>query len=195
MERHCIRKCDQRSVSHLRLTLLHLLPCCLPAVCSWPSFSPSCVCLLLVSLVLQLITQSQVAIHYLLTFAHENYGRITSLDNIKHHLQFPDSHTDPPLANSSSLRATTSSPPSTGVIPTDPSSSSPSLPTDTRANATFVFLCRNKDLNGVVTSVQQMEDRFNRKFGYPWVFLNDEPFTDEFKRYAAYACSTAGCGG
>ncbi|TFL07640.1 glycosyltransferase family 15 protein [Pterulicium gracile] len=27
-----------------------------------------------------------------------------------------------------------------------------------------------------------MEDRFNRKFGYPWVFLNDEPFTDEFKR-------------
>jgi len=26
-----------------------------------------------------------------------------------------------------------------------------------------------------------MEDRFNRKYGYPWVLLNEEPFTDEFK--------------
>ena len=28
-----------------------------------------------------------------------------------------------------------------------------------------------------------MEDRFNKKFQYPWVFLNEEPFSDEFKRY------------
>ncbi|KAI0054088.1 glycosyltransferase family 15 protein [Auriscalpium vulgare] len=32
-----------------------------------------------------------------------------------------------------------------------------------------------------MASVQQMEDRFNRRHGYPWVFLNDEPFTDTFK--------------
>ena len=50
-----------------------------------------------------------------------------------------------------------------------------------RANATFVFLCRNNDINGVVSSIQQMEDRFNRKHGYPWVLLNEEPFTEEFK--------------
>ncbi|KAF9533005.1 nucleotide-diphospho-sugar transferase [Crepidotus variabilis] len=50
-----------------------------------------------------------------------------------------------------------------------------------RANATFVFLCRNSDLAGVVSSIQQMEDRFNRKHGYPWVLLNEEPFTEEFK--------------
>ena len=50
-----------------------------------------------------------------------------------------------------------------------------------RANATFVFLCRNDDINGVASSIQQMEDRFNRKHGYPWVLLNEEPFTEEFK--------------
>jgi len=51
-----------------------------------------------------------------------------------------------------------------------------------RANATFVFLCRNSDIPGVVSSIQQMEDRFNRKHQYPWVLLNDEPFTDDFKK-------------
>ncbi|KZT25923.1 glycosyltransferase family 15 protein [Neolentinus lepideus HHB14362 ss-1] len=54
-------------------------------------------------------------------------------------------------------------------------------PKETRANATLVFLCRNDDLSGVVSTIQQVEDRFNRKFGYPWVLLNDEPFTDYFK--------------
>lgn len=48
-------------------------------------------------------------------------------------------------------------------------------------NASFVVLCRNSDLGGALWSVQQMEDRFNRRFGYPWVFLNDEPFTKEFQ--------------
>lgn len=51
-----------------------------------------------------------------------------------------------------------------------------------RANATFVFLCRNDDLSGVVTSIQQMEDRFNGRYKYPWVLLNEEPFTENFKR-------------
>ncbi|KAI0306562.1 glycolipid 2-alpha-mannosyltransferase-domain-containing protein [Multifurca ochricompacta] len=48
-------------------------------------------------------------------------------------------------------------------------------------NATFVVLCRNSELAGILRSVQQMEDRFNRRYGYPWVFLNDEPFTQEFQ--------------
>jgi alpha 1,2-mannosyltransferase len=52
-----------------------------------------------------------------------------------------------------------------------------------RANATLVMLARNTDLNGVISSVEQLEARFNRKFNYPWVFLNDEPFTTDFKRY------------
>jgi alpha 1,2-mannosyltransferase len=52
---------------------------------------------------------------------------------------------------------------------------------DRRANATIVMLARNSDLQGVVKSVKQMEDRFNKRFRYPYVFLNEEPFTDQFK--------------
>jgi len=29
--------------------------------------------------------------------------------------------------------------------------------------------------------MKQMEDRFNRKYGYPYVFLNEEEFSPEFK--------------
>ena len=28
--------------------------------------------------------------------------------------------------------------------------------------------------------MRSLEDRFNRDYKYPWVFLNDEPFTEEF---------------
>ncbi|KAI0054087.1 glycosyltransferase family 15 protein [Auriscalpium vulgare] len=55
----------------------------------------------------------------------------------------------------------------------------PSSRTD-RANATFLVICQNEDLSKVLRSVQQMEDRFNERFGYPWAFLNDEPFTEDF---------------
>ncbi|TFK76428.1 glycosyl transferase [Pluteus cervinus] len=51
-----------------------------------------------------------------------------------------------------------------------------------RANATFVFLCKNDELGKVLTSIQQMEDRFNKKYQYPWVLLNDKPFTKQFKK-------------
>lgn len=59
---------------------------------------------------------------------------------------------------------------------------SPSAPAAyERANATFVTLAQNKDLYSLVDSVKAMEDRFNRKYHYDWVFLNDEEFNDEFK--------------
>lgn len=51
-----------------------------------------------------------------------------------------------------------------------------------RENATFVMLARNVDVEGAVDAVRKLEDRFNRNFNYPWVFLNDEPFSDDFKR-------------
>lgn len=58
----------------------------------------------------------------------------------------------------------------------------PIAPVVRRANATLVMLARNKELEEVVFSMKQLEDRFNKKFNYPWVFLNDEPFTEEFKK-------------
>lgn len=57
-----------------------------------------------------------------------------------------------------------------------------------RANATFVILARNSDLEGTVRSVREIEDRFNRRFRYPYVFLNEEEFSDEFIKCVS-ACS------
>lgn len=44
------------------------------------------------------------------------------------------------------------------------------------------MLARNSDLKGVIQSMREVEDRFNSKFNYPWVLLNEEPFTPEFKK-------------
>lgn len=52
-----------------------------------------------------------------------------------------------------------------------------------RVNATFVILVRNNELKDIVDSIKQMEDRFNRQYHYPYVFLNDVPFNEEFKRH------------
>ncbi|KAF7303926.1 Glycosyltransferase family 15 protein [Mycena indigotica] len=54
--------------------------------------------------------------------------------------------------------------------------------TTRRANAVIVMLARNSDIDGAESSIVQFETTFNRKFGYPYVFLNDVPFTEEFKR-------------
>jgi alpha 1,2-mannosyltransferase len=49
-------------------------------------------------------------------------------------------------------------------------------------NATFVTLARNSDVWNIAKSIRQVEDRFNRKYGYDWVFLNEKPFDATFKR-------------
>ncbi|PNY27158.1 Alpha-1,2 mannosyltransferase KTR1 [Tolypocladium capitatum] len=51
-----------------------------------------------------------------------------------------------------------------------------------RMNATFVSLARNSDVWDMARSIRQVEDRFNRRYNYEWVFLNDEPFDDTFKK-------------
>lgn len=53
---------------------------------------------------------------------------------------------------------------------------------DELEKAAFVTLVRNSDLYELIPSIKNVEDRFNRKYGYDWVFLNDEPFTEEFKQ-------------
>lgn len=51
-----------------------------------------------------------------------------------------------------------------------------------RAKAGFIVLVRNAELLGMRESMRDVEEKFNRKYGYPWIFLNNEPFTEEFKR-------------
>lgn len=55
---------------------------------------------------------------------------------------------------------------------------------DTRApreNAAIIMLARNEDIESALTSLQSLEDHFNRWFHYPVVFMNNEPFTADFK--------------
>ncbi|SCV70130.1 BQ2448_1524 [Microbotryum intermedium] len=62
-----------------------------------------------------------------------------------------------------------------------------------KARAAFVILARNSDLWQIVGSIRQIEgrlkDRFNKKYHYPYVFLNNEPFSDEFKQFTSVLAS------
>ncbi|MCJ1408231.1 alpha 1,2-mannosyltransferase 2.4.1 [Ptychographa xylographoides] len=69
----------------------------------------------------------------------------------------------------------------TGTTPNTETGLPPAIISGERMNATFVTLARNSDIWEIAKSIRQVEDRFNRKFNYDWVFLNDKPFDDEFK--------------
>ncbi|KAF9467507.1 glycosyltransferase family 15 protein [Collybia nuda] len=108
-----------------------------------------------------------ISLHFILQFTHEDYGRATSLQNISSKLggskqtpnpsPVPDAYYQPAGKGNETLLV------------------------DKRANATFVILARNSDVSGTVRSVREIEDRFNKNYGYPYVFLNEEPFSEEFK--------------
>ncbi|KIK57814.1 glycosyltransferase family 15 protein [Collybiopsis luxurians FD-317 M1] len=106
-----------------------------------------------------------ITLHYVLSISYDNYGRISSFSNISEHIRTNEKSGSP------------------GAISTPTYNSLQTYPnvTGNRANATFVLLARNSDLLGVINSMQSAEDRFNRFYNYPWVLLNDEPFTEEFK--------------
>lgn len=46
--------------------------------------------------------------------------------------------------------------------------------------AAMVSLVRNEELEGMLASIHDVEERFNHGYHYDWVFLNDEVFTPEF---------------
>ncbi|KAI0773076.1 glycosyltransferase family 15 protein [Trametes elegans] len=108
-----------------------------------------------------------VSLHSILRFTHEDYGRATSFRNIAAQLTWGSPNVD--------------AVPEQYYTPAEPPSFPSSLITR-RANATMLMLARNSDVNDAVKSVRRLEDRFNKKFRYPWVFLNEEPFSDEFKK-------------
>lgn len=58
-----------------------------------------------------------------------------------------------------------------------------------RENATLFSLVRNTEMYGMMSSIAQLEKRFNRNFNYDWIFMNDVPFTKEFKGNISNAVS------
>jgi alpha 1,2-mannosyltransferase len=52
-------------------------------------------------------------------------------------------------------------------------------------NATIFLLPRNSDLKGILKSMKQMEDRFNRRFQYSYMILKQKPFSVKVKEFVA----------
>lgn len=59
-----------------------------------------------------------------------------------------------------------------------------------KARAAILVVARNEDCNNVLLSMQRMERRFNRKFQCPYVFLNNAPFSETFRKRYVIPLST-----
>ncbi|KAF7317718.1 Glycosyltransferase family 15 protein [Mycena kentingensis (nom. inval.)] len=119
-----------------------------------------------------------ISLHYILSFSHEGYGNATSLDSIR--AQW-DGFRGQANAGQREAKIWHEPPYKT---PVDDKYYLPANQThpSRKANAVIVSLARNGDLMGIVRSMTQMEAKFNKRFQYPYVFLNEEPFTEEFKK-------------
>lgn len=51
-----------------------------------------------------------------------------------------------------------------------------------RPKACFATLVRNSELNDLVNSIRKVQQRFNARYKYDWIFLNDDEFTEHFKK-------------
>jgi alpha 1,2-mannosyltransferase len=60
-----------------------------------------------------------------------------------------------------------------------------------KANAVLLVLCRNQDLHGIVSSLIEFESRFNDQYHYPYLFLNQDPFSDHFKKIITQLLSSS----
>ncbi|PVV01979.1 hypothetical protein BB560_003581 [Smittium megazygosporum] len=62
---------------------------------------------------------------------------------------------------------------------------------DPREKAAIVVLVRNSELRQLQHSIRMMEDRFNRVYNYPYIFLNDKPFSNKFIQTIAKSTSSS----
>jgi mannosyltransferase len=109
-----------------------------------------------------------------ITVSRRYYGRIVLFSLIIfalesfHHTQFSN-RVIPPAQHASD-------------VPFQRGCNTPPTSPPARANATLLMLARNDESAGARAAVQSLEDKFNRWFRYPIVFLNDEPWSQEFVR-------------
>ncbi|KAH9857319.1 glycosyltransferase family 15 protein [Lenzites betulinus] len=104
-----------------------------------------------------------ISIHSLLLYTRPGYSDTASFSSLSTHIGW---------SKNTSQNATESQ-----------DTESPSAFNETRrANAVLLMLARNSELEGAMASVRELEERFNKHYGYPWLFLNEVPFTDEFKQ-------------
>ena len=59
---------------------------------------------------------------------------------------------------------------------------SPNSDKSARTNAALISLVRNEEMEDLVKTMKDIERTWNNKFNYPYIFFNDVPFTEEFKK-------------
>ncbi|CAE6405064.1 unnamed protein product [Rhizoctonia solani] len=129
--------------------------------------------------------------HYFLTTIYQGYGEATSISRLAESWRKVAETTCnstiflPPKSPTSSDEVYHVQPSNTSSSPGPVTVTETPTPPVRRANAVLVFLSRNSDLAGVMQSMKYMEDRFNKKFNYPYVFLNDVPFNKRFKYHTS----------
>ncbi|KJA14559.1 glycosyltransferase family 15 protein [Hypholoma sublateritium FD-334 SS-4] len=115
---------------------------------------------------LLLVVGTVITLHFIVSFANEDYNHMVSLRRLKEHV----------------LAAPTPGvPPYKVPVPAEYRIAQNYTAPERKASAAIVMLARNSDIDGVVSSMKQVEDRFNKRFRYPYVFLNEELFDDNFK--------------
>lgn len=50
-----------------------------------------------------------------------------------------------------------------------------------RPKAAIISLVRNEELEGILQSMRQLEQRWNKRYMYPWMFFSEKRFSEEFK--------------
>ncbi|KAJ7279258.1 hypothetical protein C8J57DRAFT_1501929 [Mycena rebaudengoi] len=99
---------------------------------------------------LLLIVLIVLSSHFLLSLTHDTYTRATSWSWLRQPTPIPQEYYTYNQTLDVKFRA--------------------------KANATFIILA-SSDMDNTVRSMRRMEDRFNTRHHYPYVLLNDEPFT------------------
>ncbi|KAL4261266.1 glycosyltransferase 15 family protein [Pleurotus pulmonarius] len=120
-----------------------------------------------------------ISLYYLLSFTREELGRIASMSNIVSHLQQHPASSDGATFSWDEVTI--------GVPSMDSDDDVYIVP---KANAAFVVLARNSDIDATIKSIRDIEDHFNRRYLYPYVFLSEVEFSEAFKWRISNIAST-----
>lgn len=155
------------------------------------------------------------ALHLLFQTASPSYAHKTSFDNAKVRLGLKDRPAET-WAGGRKLQPWEKTPATAWPVDADGNdlAFNATRAQEEKVSATFVMLARNRDVWGAVDSIRGLEgahlltgsrpttcsrapsphlpspDRFNRRYHYTWTFLNDEPFSEEFKRHTSAIASS-----
>ncbi|KAL7941384.1 glycosyltransferase family 15 protein [Trichoderma barbatum] len=59
--------------------------------------------------------------------------------------------------------------------------------TDQRPRAAFVSLAHEYDLPALISSISQLEETFNHRYQYHWIFFSTQPLSEEFRQQTSNA--------